>query len=217
MQYSGRLLAAAFCLIAGTQAANANLIQNGSFTTGNLSGWTLATTANGSLGFSPVPDVVSFDVTGTGAQNAARFEVGQATFAPGTSEGGSLSQMIVTTAGPLKIHLDYAVFEPTTFTNGSAGDLTVLLDGMPEAGINFGSIGPGWILRAPLSFAIPVTAGHHTLELLMTRTFLAGPDITPYQYLTNISATQAPEPLTLAVFGSGLACFAAMRRRKNSP
>ena len=50
--------------------ANAELIQNGGFVTNDFTGWSLFTTANGTLGHSPAPGVVSFDVTGSGAQNA---------------------------------------------------------------------------------------------------------------------------------------------------
>jgi hypothetical protein len=79
--------------------AKANtLISNGDLATGNFTGWTLFTTsANGSLGFAPVADVTSFDVTGSGATNAARFQVGQVIKnTANVPEGGGLMQGVHT-------------------------------------------------------------------------------------------------------------------------
>ena len=56
-------------------AANADLISNGDFSTG-LTGWTVFTTANGTTG-AGLPDVVSFNTTGSGASNSAQFNVGE--------------------------------------------------------------------------------------------------------------------------------------------
>ena len=54
-------------------AANAAIVTNGDFATGDFTGWTLFTTPNGGLGGSAsgLPAVTSFNVTGSGAQNAA--------------------------------------------------------------------------------------------------------------------------------------------------
>jgi hypothetical protein len=77
-----------------------NLVQNGDFATGDFTDWTLFTTSsNGSLGFAPVPDVISFDVTGSGATNAARFQVGQVALNAGVPEGGGLMQNVLTGTG----------------------------------------------------------------------------------------------------------------------
>jgi hypothetical protein len=59
-----------------------HLIINGDFGTGNFTGWTLTTTsANGTFGPSPpFLQVTSFNVTGSGATNAAQFQVGEVIF-----------------------------------------------------------------------------------------------------------------------------------------
>jgi hypothetical protein len=41
-------------------------------------------------------DVISFDVTGSGATNAARFQVGQVSLNAGVPEGGGLTQNVLT-------------------------------------------------------------------------------------------------------------------------
>src|SRR5215469_11867190 len=68
-----------------------NLISNGNFATGDLTGWTPFVTANGTNG-SGLPVVVSFDTTGTGASNSAQFNVGEADFPVGVQQGGGISQ-----------------------------------------------------------------------------------------------------------------------------
>jgi hypothetical protein len=105
-------LATALALVCSPAAADRiNFIQNGGFETGGFTGWTLFTTSsNGSLGFSPVPDVVSFDVTGRGTSNAARFQVGQVTFNARVPEGGGLMQDVHTSTGNFSFTVGIAVF-----------------------------------------------------------------------------------------------------------
>jgi hypothetical protein len=75
---SGLLWSAAAALLLSGGAAHANLLSNGSFTTGDFTDWTLADSANGALApaDSGLPAVTSFNVTGGGAQDAATFETG---------------------------------------------------------------------------------------------------------------------------------------------
>src|SRR5437588_11523833 len=58
--------------------ASAAIVTNGDFETGNLTGWTTFTTAGGTANAGSAPTVSSFDTTGSGASNAAQFNVGQA-------------------------------------------------------------------------------------------------------------------------------------------
>src|SRR4051794_15573680 len=71
-------------------AAAAAAVVNGDFESGDLTGWTTFTTANGTLG---TPAVVSFDTTGTGASRAAQFNVGENTYT-GVYEGGGIYQIV---------------------------------------------------------------------------------------------------------------------------
>jgi hypothetical protein len=75
---------------------------NGDFATGDLTDWTAFTTANGTNGVDPVsgaplPDVVLFNTTGTGATNSAHFNVGH--LSGGDPEGGGISQSLTVSAG----------------------------------------------------------------------------------------------------------------------
>jgi hypothetical protein len=96
---SPRLIACVGCAgiafgFALVPAANAAIVTNGDFATGDFTGWTLFTTANGSLGESEgLPAVTSFNVTGAGAQNAATFQVGEVV--PGSGQqGGGITQTV---------------------------------------------------------------------------------------------------------------------------
>ena len=71
-------------------------LTNGDFKSGTLSGWTTFVTGNGTIG---TPAVVSFDTTGSGASNAAQFDVGQVTHNFPVYEGGGIYQSVSTTAG----------------------------------------------------------------------------------------------------------------------
>jgi hypothetical protein len=200
--------------MAGT--AHANLVVNGDFATGDFTGWTLFTTANGTIGTGPEPDVSVFDVTGGGAQNAATFNVGEVNF-DGTQQGGGISQMITTGAGTLDLSAAVAAFKIAF--NADAGVFTLLLDGTPVASDDLGPINADQTLRATLTGDIAVTAGVHDLEILVTRPYTTcGDGCTPNQYVTDISANMAmvPEPASwsMMILGTGL-IGAALRRRRS--
>src|SRR5690348_10319694 len=77
--------------LSATAAQAMQVVTNGDFSAG-FTGWTTFTTANGTLGFPPDPQVTSFDVTGFGASDAAELEVGDTPNNGGTEEGGGLRQ-----------------------------------------------------------------------------------------------------------------------------
>jgi hypothetical protein len=162
------------------------LIENGDFTEGHLADWTAFTTLSGTLGFPPDPKARLFDVSGSEVEHAAEFQVGQAGDV-GTEEGGGLMQTIHTKAGVLAFSAAFA-----KHVNLEGGTFSVLLDGVTEDTVSFGIMPKGTIDRGTLSFDVPVTAGSHVVEILITRDFTNGSKRgdTPFQYVTDISATQ---------------------------
>jgi hypothetical protein len=203
-------------LLANAASASASLLANGTFDTGSLSGWTTFTSnANGTLGS---PGVVSFDVTGTGASNAARFRVGQINAVTGNPQGGGILQNFATGAGLLSVTLDVAVETPTIASVAQGGLFTVFLDGIEHVSHDFGFMPGNETQRASLAFDLPVVAGTHEFKVLLTRVFTAGSTAAPYQYLDNIVATlsplsEVPEPGALALFGIGAAAFRLASRK----
>ena len=155
-----------------------------------------------------------FDVTGGGAQNAAKFNVGSADL---TNQGGGLLQDITTPAGVLNFSAAIASF--SRIFNRSAGVFSVLLNGVVEATDDLGGIADGQELMGSLSFSAPVSAGAQMVEILITRPFTSGGDrVTPNQYVTDVSATvggAVPEPSTWAMILIGFAGFGFVSYRKS--
>jgi hypothetical protein len=213
-----RVLIASAALALATLGASAagatNLIQNGDFATGDFTDWSLATTAGGVLGNGlTAPGVVSFDVTGNGAQNAAHLQVGDANIV-GHFDGGSLSQAFTTAGGQLSFYADYAVM--LQFPNAEAGRFIVQIDGVTQKQFDLGSQIAGTI-RGSILFDDTVAAGSHTLSIFVERPFL-GTFATPQQYLTNISLdegrTGVPEPASWALMIAGFGLAGARLRRR---
>jgi hypothetical protein len=233
---------AASAIASATPAVATTSVLNGDFATGDFTGWTLFTTsANGSLGFSPVPNVTSFNVTGNGAANAAQFQVGQVTLNSGVQEGGGIAQDVHTSAGTYTFSADIAAFLdiPNSYSgcgpipgcpnsgNADAGTFSVLLDGVTRDVVTLGSIRNLQTISAQLAFNILLVGGPHDLEILITRGSQNhnGPletfGDTPFQYVTNISLERispgVPEPSTWALMllgFVGLGFLAHSRRRK---
>jgi len=208
-------MAAAF---SATAAQAAQVVTNGDFSAG-LTDWTAFTTANGTLGFPPDPQVTSFDVTGFGASDAAELQVGNTPNNGGTEEGGGLRQTITTVAGPLNFNADVAASAPN-LTNGEGGVFSVLLDGVTLDTFTVGAITPGTV-RGFLSFNQVVTGGSHDLELLATRGFTncCSRGDTPFQYFDNVSGLQAgsssvPEPAAWAMMIVGFGLAGSVMRRQ---
>lgn len=166
----GASVIAAMLVGVWASSAQANLVLNGGFDTGDFTDWTLFTTPNGSNGPSPLPQVVSFDVTGGGASDAAEFEVGEVTFTA-LQEGGGIQQTITTVAGIAVMHVDIAAFNISGSDNGEGGVFTLLLDGVPLDSFTTGSITNGTTIRDSLDFTGAITAGNHVLAVQITRDF----------------------------------------------
>jgi len=211
--------ATAAAIILGSGAAQAaTLVQNGDFATRDFTGWSFFTTANGTLGQSPNPQVSLFDVTGSGAQNAAEFDVGQVIFKLfGTAEGGGISQAITTTAGTLNFSADIAAFLGST-RNNELGIFSALLDGNVLDTVDLGPIEQPGTLRDSLNFSQTVTAGSHTLAIEVTRPFTSTFGVTPNEFVTNITASMAgaavPEPTTWLLMLAGFGGVGGLLRRK---
>ena len=209
----------AACLF--SSPALADTITNGTFETGTLAGWTVFTTSNGTNG-TGLPSVVSFNTTGSGASDAAHFDVGDVTFKRHPA-GGGLSQAIVAPVSGLYTFTENfaAQDDADGEVNSDGGIFSLLIDGTTVATDDLGQFSTSLqILRGSFNVSVSLTSGSHTIQTEITRPFTGGGPDTPDQYIDNISLTPnvaaTPEPSSIALFGTGLLALAGTARRRFS-
>jgi hypothetical protein len=208
----------ALCPLA--RVAKADFV-NGNFETGDLTGWTTYTTANGTLG-TGLPTVDSFDTTGTGPSFAAHFNVGDAVYT-GLQEGGGLLQDLALGPGSYTFSADIASEDdPNGVVNAAAGVFSLLLDGTQIAQVNLGAftaLDP--VLRDTLSASFDLTTGGtHELAILITRPYGSGGDQTPQEYVDNMAVTgppsSVPEPTSVGLMAVVAGLLVLTRRQSRA-
>ncbi len=183
------------CLLAfGTGVlahASSNLVTNGSFETGDFTGWTLS----GDTSLTGVCDVT------TCPGNFAPQDGSYAGYFGPVGDNATLSQMIPTTPGDTYT-LSFYLANPV---GGTPNYFNVTFGNSSFSFTNFG-VAFGW-----QQFVMTTVATGSDTQLSFT--FRNDP---AYWFLDNVSVTQGttPEPGTLALFGSGILGIAAFARRK---
>jgi hypothetical protein len=213
------LLPAVVFAISGAHANAADLIANGDFSTGDLTGWTVVTTSNGTNG-TGFPTVTTFNF-GSGSVNAADFEVGEVNFT-GLYEGGGLTQTVdASGVGSYTYAVDYAAYAPFA-GNASGGEFSLIIDGVTVASNDIANINQGQTLTGAFSGTVSLNPGDNTVEVEITRPYISVQNLTPLEYIGDISLDGAagtapvPEPGTILLAGSGLAALAARLRRRRA-
>ncbi len=208
------VLAAAAALSIGT-GAQAHLISNGDFATGDFSDWTLFTTQEGEL---RGPAVVPFDTNGDGVPSlSARVSAGNRLPGGFGVQGGGLLQEFTTGEAILTITIDTAVelaLLPTDLQVPQVGVHSLLLDGVVLDSFDFGTQSGSSTTRVRLSAQVPVAAGVHELQILMTRPNFTSGTVNILRYVDDVLVV--PEPSTGACVGLGMMATGLWRRRLRS-
>ena len=188
-RYMPLALLALLALVAA-QAGASNLIVNGSFQSGDFTGWTLGTTSNGTAG-AGFPVVTAWPL---GGANAWEGEVGEVSF-DGTQQGATLTQSFIGT-GAATISMDWAASAPFA-GNADGGEFTMILNGVQIAQYDTNSINQGDPSNGVLTANANLNNGTNTLEIDITRRYISVSDLTPLQYVTGIDVEGTPEPGSL--------------------
>ena len=200
----------ALLAVFAAQAGATNLLQNGSFQSGDFTDWTLGTTSNGTAG-QGFPIVTQWPLNN--AINAWEGEVGEVKY-DGTFQGATLSQTFTSGAGAATLSFLWAA--NGAGGNADGGDFRLILDGTTLADHDVGQINPDQLVNGSLSANVNLTAGQHTFEIDILRKYITLPGDTPYQYVTgaDVEGQGVPEPGSLILMGSGVLGLAGVLRRK---
>jgi len=171
---------------------------NGDFELGDLSGWTVFETPNGSLGGEGFPRCVDFDIAGDGhVSKSAVFKVGQQQYqSDGPSlAGGGIYATLQLDGGRLVVAADIAssYSSPKDRRNLAGGVFELLIDGEVIASHDFGPIPTARTQRKRLEGTAHISAGRHEVRLRIQRPFRSlAHDQAPQQYLDNIQLNLFP-------------------------
>ena len=190
------LALSASVVVAGSSS---NLVTNGDFEAGTLSGWTPFTTINGTANNGTSPVVELFDTNGDSSANlSAKFNVGQIIYVSGVWEGGGIYQMVSAPAGSWTASADIAVIaEPTGNLQGGLFEL--LIDSVVKDSFNVSLMYQDTTNRSTLSASGTfLTAGNHELRIRITRPHLAVSG-TPKQYVDNVVLEVTPTSIDVDI------------------
>lgn len=203
------MLLALFALTVAHASAT-ELLQNGSFQTGDFTGWTLGTTPYGTAGVG-FPVVASWPLNNS--INAWEGNVGETDFCCGP-QGATVSQIFTTGLGVETLSFDYAATGGPNDWNADGGRFVLLLDGQLLGNYDVGGIYPGQTISGNLSVNVALGAGQHTFEIDIERDYTSDSE-TPNQFITYASVDyEVPEPGSLVLMGSGVLGLAGVLRRQ---
>lgn len=201
-------MAALLCLAVTAQA---DVITNGDFETGDFTGWTIVLTENGNT---TTQDVFSYDIDGGGSHPeslAARFAVGKMDYYQEPDGGVVMSQEVYLVGGvEYAFDADIAAYRHSAQGNADGGTFQMTLDGAVLDSWSAGGIGGDypWDKYDHLSGTFtPGSSDTYEIGMQITRHYECPGDV--YQLVDNF--TGIPEPATLALLAFG--GLAALRRR----
>lgn len=220
-----KFLAGAAVLLMSTAAAHANLVTNGSFETGDLTGWT--TTGGGTY---PVAVIVTDGSTGSAFGEAVPSDP----IVLGSDDAGgnygvyfvddiahqTLSQTIHLTAGTYEIGFDaYAPQNGFNNTNDAQFEATIAGIQLANYSVHDQNQPTVWLHYSGLANVLAdgdyivnfdfSPEGNPASDVVVDRVYVLASD-----QGGGTPVGDVPEPMTLSLFGAGLVGAAMARRRK---
>lgn len=197
-------MAASFC------AANAQSFVNGNFETGNLTGWTVTPTSNGTT---DVQDAVQYDIDAGGPLTtnfAGHFAVGEVIF-DSTQQGILLTQSLTLTGG-IKYTFDFD-WAAQGNNNVEGGVFSLIINSTAIITQSAGAIGIAPIVGHITGTFTPTSTGSYAVGSSITRPFQTPGNL--FQYVDNFKVSAVPEPASVLAITLGVAGFAIRRRTRN--
>ena len=198
-------ISACFC------AANAQSFVNGNFETGNLSGWTVTPTSNGTT---DVQDAVQYDIDAGGPLTtnfAGHFAVAEVNF-DSTQQGILLTQYMTLSSG-IQYTFDFDWAAQTTGSNAEGGVFSLVVNGSAIVTQSAGNIGATPIVGHITALFTPTSTGSYVVGSSITRPWQSPGNL--FQYVDNFNVSSpVPEPASLLVIALGAAGFAVRRRTR---
>jgi hypothetical protein len=183
------LILGALMLVGVASQANANLVTNGDFETGDFTGWTTS--------IDPVFDGVD-SLAPQGGTFAAFF---------GNPGGSQISQTLATIAGTTYQVDFYLMIENDVLGNAIPNSFAFNWDGNTVFSITDGAGGGGYV-----HYSFQVLASSASTNLAFS--FSSLPSFLDFDTVSVEAATQIPEPGSLALVGLAGALIAVVRRRR---
>jgi hypothetical protein len=195
------------CGLALTCTASAGLV-NGDFEVGNLSGWTVTPTTNGTT---LVQTAAMFDIDGPGPivpSYAGKFSVGKLV-SSGPTAGIELTQTVSLTAGTLyRLHFDYAAANantnPSVGSEDPGGYFDLIVNGQSLANGQIGELQQDEVQYGAVNAVYtPTTSGSYTFGARITRPYKAPVYLSQPQLFQYVDNFFVPEPATFVLAGLG--------------
>ena len=159
--------------------AQAKILAQADFESGQVTEWTPFTTANGTFGGDGFPSLVDCDASGTGHSSKCwQVKVGQIQYSPDQDpqQGGGLEIRQELPQGRLRLSAQIMVTyqSPNDKRNLAGGLLEWVVNDRVVGKLDMGPIENGATLRHHLTADFPVVAGFHRIQLRLSRPFKSG-------------------------------------------
>jgi len=199
-------------LTANAGAADINLLTNGDFETGSLTGWTWTPTQYSDPAMSPA--VVTFETQAGASSKCFRVNPGtdDTHYGIGREEGGTLSQSVFLEGGrTYDVSVGAAAIRDLGGgDNADGGLIRLYIGGDLRWSWDVARITAGETLRSSYtSFYVPSSTGVYDFEMTFTRTYMNSPAVM-YHYVDDL---RIPEPASLSLLAVSGVAFLKRRRR----
>jgi len=187
-------------VLSGVGSVSAEVLMTMDFESGDFFGWTAFSTSNGTLGGKGFPSVAVCDHAGVvSPSRCLKVQVGQLHYAPvhDVQQGGGIELATMTGSGILQLSARVGVTydSPNKKRNLSGGLFEWVVDDQVVADLDVGPIEKGTAVQHQFTGTVPVTAGHHTIQLRMTRSFQSGTgQSAPIQFVDDVLVELISQP-----------------------